>query len=63
MPRVCACGCGQTATLSNADVDHIQAVYGPSDPLFWRHSNHQALIHDHHSHKTATLDRVSPSTG
>jgi 5-methylcytosine-specific restriction protein A len=23
-------------------VDHIQAVTGPSDPLFWVKSNHQA---------------------
>lgn len=56
--RVCAC-CGQQATIHNADIDHIIAVTGPSDPLFWKHSNHQALIHGHHSRKTATQDRVS----
>ena len=35
------------------DVDHIVAVSGPSDPLFWRPSNHQSLCHSCHSSKTA----------
>lgn len=35
------------------DVDHIQAVTGPDDPLFWEPSNHQALCHECHSAKTA----------
>ena len=35
------------------DVDHIVAVSGPDDPLFWQTSNHQALCHGHHSTKTA----------
>ncbi len=63
VPRVCACGCGLAATIHNADIDHIIAVTGPSDPLFWKHSNHQALIHGHHSRKTATENRVSPRRG
>jgi len=33
-------------------VDHIQPVLGPSDPLFWEHTNHQPLCHSHHSQKT-----------
>jgi len=38
------------------DVDHIQAVTGPDDPLFWEPSNHQALCHACHSSKTARED-------
>ena len=34
------------------DVDHIVAVSGPDDPLFWEESNHQALCHSCHSEKT-----------
>lgn len=49
---VCACGCGQVAT----DVDHIQPVTGPDDPLFWDASNHQALTHACHARKTALED-------
>lgn len=36
------------------DVDHIIAVSGPDDPLFWEQSNHQALGHRCHSRKTAS---------
>lgn len=61
--RVCACGCGQACTITNGDIDHVIAVYGPSDPLFWKHSNHQPLIHGHHSKKTATVNRTSPRRG
>lgn len=46
---LCACGCGRPAT----DVDHIQPVDGPDDPLFWDESNHQGLTHACHSSKTA----------
>lgn len=60
MPRVCACGCGQACTIENGDIDHIIPVSGPNDPLFWQRSNHQPLIHGHHSRKTATYDRISP---
>lgn len=38
------------------DVDHINAVVGPYDPLFWEPSNHQALCHECHSAKTAKED-------
>jgi 5-methylcytosine-specific restriction protein A len=43
------------------EVDHIQAVSGPDDPLFWEPSNHQALCHSHHSAKTATENRHRPA--
>lgn len=38
------------------DVDHIVAVNGPTDPLFWRPSNWQSLCHSCHSMKTAKED-------
>jgi 5-methylcytosine-specific restriction endonuclease McrA len=38
------------------DVDHIVAVSGPNDPLFWASENHQALCHSCHSRKTAKED-------
>jgi 5-methylcytosine-specific restriction enzyme A len=44
---------GEVVVLA-ADVDHIEAVSGPNDPLFWVESNHQSLCHEHHSEKTAT---------
>ncbi|WP_256846926.1 HNH endonuclease [Paenibacillus sp. Pae108] len=37
-------------------VDHIIAVTGPNDPLFWKESNHQALCHSCHSRKTVLED-------
>lgn len=37
-------------------VDHIEAVSGPDDPLFWDPRNHQALCRRHHSLKTAKED-------
>lgn len=37
--------------------DHIKAVAGPDDPLFWNPSNHQALCHSCHSRKTVKEDR------
>lgn len=63
VPRICACGCGQRATLSNGDIDHKIAVSGPKDLLFWKRSNHQAMIHSHHSRKTAKENRISPRRG
>lgn len=42
--------CGRIAT----DIDHIKAVNGQTDPLFWVESNHQALCHECHSRKTST---------
>lgn len=38
------------------DVDHIKAVTGPNDPLFWDPENHQGLCHECHSRKTAKED-------
>jgi len=37
-------------------VDHIKAVSGPDDPLFWDPENHQPLCESCHAHKTATED-------
>lgn len=37
-------------------VDHIKAVSGADDPLFWDAGNHQALCASHHSKKTARED-------
>jgi 5-methylcytosine-specific restriction protein A len=37
-------------------VDHIIAVKGKDDPLFWDPKNHQALCQPHHSSKTAKED-------
>lgn len=46
------CSCGEPST----DVDHIEAVTGPADRLFWVPSNHQPLCHSCHSAKTARED-------
>lgn len=43
----------QGIVTAASDVDHIQPVNGPGDPLFWESSNHQALCHECHSKKTA----------
>jgi 5-methylcytosine-specific restriction protein A len=48
----CACGCGRASEC----VDHIKAVSGPGDPLFWESSNHQALSNACHSRKTVLED-------
>lgn len=40
----------------STDVDHIQAVNGPDDPLFWEPTNHWAMAHECHSRKTARED-------
>lgn len=45
-------GCGSPAT----DVDHIQAVTGPEDPLFWELGNHVGYCHSCHSKKTVRKD-------
>ncbi len=53
---LCQCGpecCPDGCTKASSDVDHIQPVTGPDDPLFWDETNHQALWHDCHSRKTA----------
>ncbi|MBL8819098.1 MAG: HNH endonuclease [Planctomyces sp.] len=38
-------------------VDHIQAIHGPSDPLFWKSSNHQPLCWKCHGRKTVADNR------
>ena len=37
-------------------VDHIVAVTGPDDPLFWEPSNHAGRSHSCHSRKTVRED-------
>jgi 5-methylcytosine-specific restriction protein A len=37
-------------------VDHVVAVSGPDDPLFWRETNHRAMAHACHSRKTVRED-------
>ncbi|MAU40986.1 MAG: hypothetical protein CMF31_05120 [Kordiimonas sp.] len=55
---VCGCGCGGRLTTGkpwhadNAEVDHIKAVSGPDDPLFYADGNHQVLRKSCHSTKT-----------
>lgn len=41
---------------SSEHVDHIIAVSGPDDPLFYASSNHQALCKSCHSRKTVKED-------
>lgn len=49
--------CQAEGRLRVADhVDHIKAVSGPDDPLFWEPSNHQSICISHHSQKTAKED-------
>ncbi len=50
--RICHCGCGRASN----DVDHIQPVTGPQDPLFWDETNWQPLHHGCHSSKTNRED-------
>ena len=45
---------GKSVPATN--VDHIEPVSGPDDPLFWDEDNHQALCHSCHSRKTARED-------
>ena len=42
--------------VPETDVDHVVAVSGPDDPLFWDVSNWQALCHECHAYKTVTID-------
>jgi 5-methylcytosine-specific restriction protein A len=42
--------------VSSQHVDHIIAVKGPNDPLFWAPTNHQALCQPCHSRKTVLED-------
>lgn len=50
--RYCVCGCGRRADT----VDHIVAVQGSDDPLFWDPQNHQAMYGDCHRAKTNRHD-------
>lgn len=54
-PLCCQCLANGRSVVAT-DVDHIQAVAGPLDPLFWDSSNWQALCHGCHSRKTVAED-------
>jgi len=45
-------GCG----WATEHVDHIQAITGPDDPLFWEPTNHAGRSHSCHSVKTIRED-------
>lgn len=50
-------GCLVANVISPSEhVDHIIAVSGPDDPLFWEQTNHQALCQSCHSKKTVLED-------
>lgn len=46
-----------TSVEHGGHVDHIVAVRGKNDPLFWDPNNHQSLCHSCHSAKTAREDQ------
>lgn len=48
--------CNHCRRKATQQVDHIQAVSGPDDPLFWEPTNHQGLCHSCHSIKTVRED-------
>ena len=48
-----AVGCG----YATEHVDHIKAVTGPDDPLFWEPTNHQGLSGRCHASKTVREDK------
>lgn len=48
----CRTGCQSASQI----VDHIVAVDGPDDPLFWDGNNHQPLCRSCHSRKTNQQD-------
>ncbi len=39
-------------TTQATDVDHIEPITGPKDPMFWKRENHQALCSSCHGRKT-----------
>lgn len=45
-----------TSVEHGGHVDHIKAVSGSDDPLFWEPSNHASRCHSCHSAKTARED-------
>jgi 5-methylcytosine-specific restriction protein A len=68
------CECDRCAAsgdpLPARHVDHVVAVAGPDDPLFWAASNHRPMAHACHSRKTVRQDggcgnpkRPSPPDG
>jgi 5-methylcytosine-specific restriction protein A len=46
----------ESLIVGSQHVDHIIAVKGANDPLFWKESNHQALCQPCHSRKTILVD-------
>lgn len=46
---------GERVALAT-QTDHIEAVKGPADPLFWDAGNHQSLCDGCHSTKTVKED-------
>lgn len=42
--------------VGSQHVDHIIAVRGAKDPMFWKEENHQALCQSCHSRKTIAED-------
>lgn len=49
--------CRKTGRVTAAEhVDHVRAVSGAEDPLFWDAGNHQGLCASCHSRKTAAED-------
>jgi 5-methylcytosine-specific restriction protein A len=54
------CQCGRCRAsphpMPARHVDHVVAVCGPDDPLFWDPSNHRPMAHACHSRKTCEKD-------
>lgn len=48
--------CSACHLYNATDVDHLVAVDGPDDPLFWQRSNLDAKCHACHSRKTVAID-------
>lgn len=53
----CNAICGVCERAPAVVIDHVQAVSGPDDPLFWEASNHLAECRSCHSAKTIVCDR------
>ncbi len=52
-----------TSVEHGGHVDHIKAVSGPNDPLFWDTANHVSLCRPCHSRKTAQEDGAFGNKG
>jgi len=48
--------CAHCRRVAATEVDHIKAVTGADDPLFWVESNHAGLCKPCHSRKTIRCD-------